>query len=173
MSAQAAAVAQAYFAAVAARDVEGMLACWAPGGRENIRGQLDTTASSTSRRSTSSPSAGGLIQEDNAFSDAITFARQIGMLPAEGSKTDRLVLKAFNAKSRLAARLECTGVEAVADGVWRLRGGIPKRSMNVYLVTDDDGGVLAFDAGIRRLAGARRAAARRLAGALETAAATT
>ena len=39
-----AAVAKRYFAAVTARDVEAMVACWAPGGRENIRGQIDTTA---------------------------------------------------------------------------------------------------------------------------------
>ena len=37
-------VAAAYFAALAARDVEAMVACWAPGGREYIRGQVDTTA---------------------------------------------------------------------------------------------------------------------------------
>jgi ketosteroid isomerase-like protein len=34
-------VAKRYFAAVAARDVDGMVACWQPGGRENIRGQMD------------------------------------------------------------------------------------------------------------------------------------
>src|SRR5882724_3834298 len=38
------AVAKRYFAAIAARDVDAMVACWAPGGRENIRGQIDTTA---------------------------------------------------------------------------------------------------------------------------------
>ena len=48
-------------------------------------------------------------------------------------------------------------VEPVADGVWLVRGGFPKRMMNVYLVRDGDG-VMLFDAGIqamtRSLAGA-------------------
>ncbi len=218
MVADTAAVADAYFTAITARDVEGMVACWAPGGRENIRGQVDTTAPDGVREyftglfaavpdldfrvlaktveeeravvrwelfGTFSGAAfggveptgarihlegmdeltirDGLIQENNAFSDAMTFARQIGMLPAEGTKADQRILKAFNAKSRLAARLECTGAEAVADGVWRVRGGIPKRSMNVYLV-EDEGGVLAFDAGIKQMALGITLAAGRLGG---------
>lgn len=37
-------VARRYFAAIAARDVEAAVALWAPGGRENVRGQVDVTA---------------------------------------------------------------------------------------------------------------------------------
>src|SRR5437870_13906696 len=37
-------VAKAYFDAIALRDVDGMVALWKPGGREFIRGQVDTTA---------------------------------------------------------------------------------------------------------------------------------
>jgi steroid delta-isomerase-like uncharacterized protein len=37
-------VARRYFAALAVRDLDAMLACWAPGGREHIRGLVDTTA---------------------------------------------------------------------------------------------------------------------------------
>ena len=37
-------VADAYFAAIAAHDVEAAVAMWRPGGRENVRGQVDTTA---------------------------------------------------------------------------------------------------------------------------------
>lgn len=37
-------VAERYFEAIARRDLSAMLACWAPGGREHIRGQVDTTA---------------------------------------------------------------------------------------------------------------------------------
>ena len=35
----------------------------------------------------------------------------------------------------------------MADGVWRVRGGVP-REMNVYLIEDDGGGVTVFDAGV-------------------------
>ena len=211
-------VARAYFAAIAARDVEAMLACWAPGGREHIRGQVDTTAPDGVREYftelfAAMPDADfrvlattvqheravvrwelrgtfagagfggvaatgarvhlegmdeltvrdGLIVENNAFADSMTFARQVGMLPPRGSATDTRILRAFNAKSRLAARLETTGAEPVADGVWRVRGGFPKKGMNVYLV-EDDGGVLAFDAGIRPMVRGIRAAAAQLGG---------
>lgn len=37
-------VGRAYFAAIADRDVERAVALWLPGGRENVRGQVDTTA---------------------------------------------------------------------------------------------------------------------------------
>ena len=211
-------VAAAYFAALAARDVEAMVACWAPGGRENIRGQIDTTAPDGVRDYFASlfaalpdlrfevvattvqkeravvrwemtgtfagaPFGGieptgarihlegldeltireGRIQENNAFADGMTFARQIGMLPAEGSKADQRIMKAFNAKSRLSSRLHASGAEVVADGVWRVRGGLPKKSFNVYLV-EDDGGVLAFDAGIKQMVPGIASAAARLGG---------
>ena len=37
--------------------------------------------------------------------------------------------------------------ERVADGVWIVRGGVPTKTMNVYLI-EEDGGVALFDAGI-------------------------
>ena len=40
-------------------------------------------------------------------------------------------------------------MERVADGVWLLRGGVP-RTMNVYLI-EDEGGVTVFDAGISEM----------------------
>jgi hydroxyacylglutathione hydrolase len=43
-------------------------------------------------------------------------------------------------------------LEPIARGVWLMRGGIPKRTMNVYLL-EDDGGVTLFDAGIEDMAG--------------------
>lgn len=202
MAATPAAVAKTYFAALAARDVEGMVACWHPGGREFIRGQIDTTApdglrafftalfaaipdiefavlSTTTNKdravvrwiATGTFTGGdfggivatgsaielegmdeltvrdGLIAENNAYSDSMAFARQIGMLPREGSKADQRVLGAFNAKTRVARKLGAAQPEPVADGVWVVRGGFPLKTMNVYLVRDGDG-VLAFDAGI-------------------------
>ena len=43
-------------------------------------------------------------------------------------------------------------IEPVAEGVWLIRGGLP-RTMNVYLL-EEDGGVTAFDAGIKGMDGA-------------------
>ena len=37
-------VAKAYFDALVAHDIDAAVACWRPGGRENVRGQVDTTA---------------------------------------------------------------------------------------------------------------------------------
>jgi glyoxylase-like metal-dependent hydrolase (beta-lactamase superfamily II) len=50
----------------------------------------------------------------------------------------------------------------VADGVWVVRGGVPKE-MNVYLVRDGDG-VMLFDAGIKAMTGAVAAAGASLGG---------
>lgn len=48
--------------------------------------------------------------------------------------------------------LAAAAPEQVADGVWLLRGGL-LRTMNVYLVRDDErGGVLVFDAGEKGMA---------------------
>jgi hydroxyacylglutathione hydrolase len=49
-------------------------------------------------------------------------------------------------------------LEPVAEGVWLVRGGFPKKLMNVYLLEDGDG-LTAFDAGIRDMAAGIRAAA--------------
>lgn len=53
-------------------------------------------------------------------------------------------------------------IEPVADGVWLVRGGLP-RTMNVYLLKDD-GGVTVFDAGIKAMAAGVREAADELGG---------
>jgi glyoxylase-like metal-dependent hydrolase (beta-lactamase superfamily II) len=47
-------------------------------------------------------------------------------------------------RAKVARRVGATGLEPVADGVWRVRGGIPVRARNVYLLADD-GGVTAFE----------------------------
>lgn len=54
-------------------------------------------------------------------------------------------------------------VEAVAEGVWLVRGGFPKKLMNVYLL-EDDGGVTVFDAGISDMVAGIKAAAAELGG---------
>jgi len=42
-------------------------------------------------------------------------------------------------------------MECAADRVWLMRGGFPHRTMNVYFVEEDGGGVTVFDAGIRTM----------------------
>jgi len=54
-------------------------------------------------------------------------------------------------------------IERAADGVWLVRGGMP-RTMNVYLLEEPQGGVTLFDAGIKGMAQGLRAAAERFGG---------
>jgi glyoxylase-like metal-dependent hydrolase (beta-lactamase superfamily II) len=72
------------------------------------------------------------------------------------------MFKALNAKTRAERRLAGSEAQRVADGVWLVRGGLP-RTMNVYLVEDDDG-VTVFDAGIKSMPRAILAAAAPLGG---------
>jgi glyoxylase-like metal-dependent hydrolase (beta-lactamase superfamily II)/predicted ester cyclase len=105
----------------------------------------------------------GLIVHNDAFSDGMGFARQIGMLPHQGSGAEAKVLRAFNARTRAARKLAGTAAEPVAEGVWRIRGGVP-RAMNVYLIEDDGGGVTVFDGGVKSMVNAVAAAASGLGG---------
>jgi len=90
----------------------------------------------------------GLIQANDAFTDSMTFARQIGMMPPLGSTAERRMMGAFNAKSRLTASLLAGEAKLVAEGVWVVQGQ-PARC-NVYLL-EDEGGVTVFDAGARTM----------------------
>ncbi len=103
----------------------------------------------------------GLILSNDAFSDSTTFARQIGMLPPQDSAAERRMLGAFNAKTRLGARLGAGAAELVAEGVWVVQGQ-PARC-NVYLL-EDDGGVTLFDAGARTMTRAVASAGAKLGG---------
>src|SRR5947208_3033993 len=188
-------VAKAYFDAIALRDVDGMVALWRPGGREFIRGQVDTTAPDGVReffaelfaavpdfdlqvvdmvvdkeraavrwRATGTfcgesafkgiqPNGArlelegcdvlqisdGLIDANDAFSDSMAFARQVGMMPPEGSGAELRMTGLFNRGSRIGARIAADAPEQIAEGVWIVRGGFPIRSMNVYLLRDGDG----------------------------------
>jgi hydroxyacylglutathione hydrolase len=104
----------------------------------------------------------GRLQRVEAYMNGAEMARQLGALPAAGSPADQRLAKAFNLRTR-AKRTIATGAEPVADGVWIVRGGFPRKEMSVYLVRDGDG-VLAFDAGIRAMADAVAAAAASLGG---------
>jgi glyoxylase-like metal-dependent hydrolase (beta-lactamase superfamily II) len=105
----------------------------------------------------------GLIVHNDGFPDGMGFARQIGMLPAQGSTAEARVLRAFNAKTRAARRFAGGPAEPVAEGVWRVRGGVP-REMNVYLIEDEGGGVTVFDAGIASMVAAVASAGSALGG---------
>lgn len=49
--------------------------------------------------------AEGRVDTNTVYYDGAAFARQVGMLPAAGSRTDRLVTEAFNALTRLRRKL--------------------------------------------------------------------
>lgn len=211
-------VADAYFDAINRSDIDAAVAMWRPGGRENVRGQVDTTAPDGVREFlsgivgpfpdfafevvektvqddraayrwqargtfTGTPFQGveatgaridiegvdvlivrdGEIVENNAFTDGMTVARQLGLMPPEGSGQERAMKRAFNAKTKAAAKLGSSGPTQVAEGVWLLRGGFPGKTMNVYFVRDA-GGVMMFDAGVASMTNAVRTAGAQLGG---------
>jgi steroid delta-isomerase-like uncharacterized protein len=49
--------------------------------------------------------ADGLIRHNTIHYDGATFARQIGLLPAQASRADRSLVSAFNAATRIRRRL--------------------------------------------------------------------
>jgi glyoxylase-like metal-dependent hydrolase (beta-lactamase superfamily II)/predicted ester cyclase len=214
-------VARRYFEAIDARDVESATAMWAAGGREHVRGQVDTLAPQgvrefigelagampdLSMQVVSTTAEGercgvqwrlrgtfagpgsfggvaptgnpvelegfdlltvrdGLIQGNDAFTDSMTFARQIGMMPPQGSTAEQRLTGAFNAKTRLAQRFGAGEAELVATGVWVVQGQ-PGRC-NVYLIENGEqggGGVTLFDAGARTMTRAVASAGAKLGG---------
>jgi steroid delta-isomerase-like uncharacterized protein len=106
--------------------------------------------------------ADGKIERLDAYLDSGDVARQLGLLPPAGSRAEARLTKLANVKTRAQAWIHGTDPERIAEGVWLVRGGIPK-SMNVYLIEDGDG-VTVFDAGISDMAGPVAAAAARLGG---------
>jgi hydroxyacylglutathione hydrolase len=67
------------------------------------------------------------------------------------------------AKTHFGFGLGAVTRHRVADGVWLLRGGFPRRIANVYMLEDGDG-VTLFDAGIKAMAPAIKRAAGELGG---------
>ena len=47
----------------------------------------------------------GLLVHNTIYYDGLAFARQIGMLPTEGSKTDRAMMASFNALTKVKSQL--------------------------------------------------------------------
>jgi glyoxylase-like metal-dependent hydrolase (beta-lactamase superfamily II)/ketosteroid isomerase-like protein len=103
----------------------------------------------------------GLIESNDAFSDSLSFARQVGMMPPQDSTAEQRMLAAFNLKTRLTANVAAGEAELVAEGVWIVQGR-PGRC-NVYLL-EDDGGVTLFDAGARTMTRAVARAGAKLGG---------
>lgn len=94
----------------------------------------------------------GRIVRNDAYTDGMTIARQLGVLPADGSRQQIGMVKAVNARTRLTRKLHVADPERIADGVWIVRGGFPLKTMNVYFIEEERGGVCMFDAGISDMA---------------------
>jgi glyoxylase-like metal-dependent hydrolase (beta-lactamase superfamily II)/predicted ester cyclase len=105
----------------------------------------------------------GLIHHNDAYMNGVDLARQIGLLPPTGSKTEQRMNKLFNRRTSAAVKFAGSEAEPVADGVWLVRGGFPSKTMNVYLL-EDEGGITVFDAGIESMTKAVAAAGARLGG---------
>jgi glyoxylase-like metal-dependent hydrolase (beta-lactamase superfamily II)/predicted ester cyclase len=217
---EAEAIARRYFEAIDAHDLDGAVAMWADGGRENVRGQVDVLAPEGVRTfigdligampdlsmqvlstTTEADRCGvqwrltgtfagpghfggvaptgnpielegfdlltvrdGLIQSNDAFSDSMTFARQIGMMPPMGSPAEQRLMGAFNVKTRLTTSLAAGEAELVATGVWVVQGQ-PGRC-NVFLIENstEEGGVTLYDAGARTMTRAVASAGAKLGG---------
>ncbi|HUY58821.1 MAG TPA: MBL fold metallo-hydrolase [Solirubrobacteraceae bacterium] len=91
------------------------------------------------------------------YMDGAEVVQQLGLLPAP-----RGLAAVVNTRTWVRNTMSGGEPEAIAAGVWVLRGGLP-RVMNVYLI-EDEGGVTVFDAGIAQMTGAIRAAGARFGG---------
>ena len=106
--------------------------------------------------------ANDLIVSNEAYMNTGDVARQLGLLPPIGSTAELRLTRLQNARTRIQNALGGAAPEAIASGVWVVRGGRP-RAMNVFLL-EDDGGVTLFDAGAAGMTTALGAAAARLGG---------
>jgi glyoxylase-like metal-dependent hydrolase (beta-lactamase superfamily II)/predicted ester cyclase len=105
----------------------------------------------------------GLIHSNRAHLPQLALARQIGLLPPARSAGEQRLNTLFNQRTRAVRAVAGAPEERVADGVWVVRGGVPSRWVNAYLIEDGDG-VVAFDAGVRQMASAIGSAAARHGG---------
>ena len=103
-----------------------------------------------------------LIVAGDVYADPDAMLRQLGLMPDLGSSAQGRRTALINAGTGFGRLWHGARAEAIAAGVWVLRGWRP-RLMNVYLIEDGDG-VTVFDAGVATMAGAIRGAAVRLGG---------
>jgi hydroxyacylglutathione hydrolase len=106
--------------------------------------------------------AEGKLQRLDAYLDGSEVARQLGVLPPAGSRAEANLTKLANARTRALSWIRGSDAEPIAEGVWLVRGGIPK-TMNVFLI-QEEGGVTLFDAGISDMTASLASAAARLGG---------
>ena len=104
----------------------------------------------------------GLIAGVEVYMDTGDIARQLGLLPAAGSVAETRMTRLLNLRTRLEDAVSGVTPEAIAAGVWVVRGGRP-RAMNAYLI-EDDGGVTLFDSGVASMARGLSTAAARFGG---------
>jgi hydroxyacylglutathione hydrolase len=105
-----------------------------------------------------------LIVHNDAYVDSGDVARQLGLLPPTGSTAHQRLTKVANVRTRAATGIHAGEPEAIAEGVWLIRGGFPLKTMNVYLLQEPGGGVTVFDAGIDGMGPAIVAAGARMGG---------
>jgi hydroxyacylglutathione hydrolase len=104
----------------------------------------------------------GLVQANDAFSDGLSAARQIGLMPPQGSAAEQRLMGAFNVKTKVTG-MSAQDAKLVAEGVWVVQGQ-PGRC-NVYLIEDAEvGGVTMYDAGARTMVRAVASAGAKLGG---------
>jgi glyoxylase-like metal-dependent hydrolase (beta-lactamase superfamily II)/predicted ester cyclase len=104
----------------------------------------------------------GLVQANDAFADGMTVARQIGLLPPQGSGAEQGMTGAFNVKTKVTG-ISAQDAKLVAEGVWVVQGQ-PGRC-NVYLIEDASvGGVTMYDAGAKTMVRAVASAGAKLGG---------
>jgi glyoxylase-like metal-dependent hydrolase (beta-lactamase superfamily II)/predicted ester cyclase len=104
-----------------------------------------------------------LIVENDAYTDGMQLARQIGLLPPRDSAQEQRLTRVFNTRTRAARRMFIREPERIAEGVWRVRGDL-KGGMSVYFVEERGGSVVMFDAGTRSMTRGLAAAGARLGG---------
>lgn len=105
----------------------------------------------------------GLVVGNDAYLDGTEVARQIGVLPPRGSGQERSMAALVNVRTKLGRRLAAAAPQQIAAGVWVVRGGLPRKVMNVYLI-EHDGGVVMFDAGVASMAPALAAIGAQMGG---------
>jgi glyoxylase-like metal-dependent hydrolase (beta-lactamase superfamily II)/predicted ester cyclase len=105
----------------------------------------------------------GLIVGNDAYIDGMEVARQLGVLPPRDSGQERGMAALLNGRTRIARMLAAGRPERIADGVWLVRGGLPRKVMNVYLL-EHDGGVVMFDAGVKAMTDALAATGAQMGG---------
>jgi steroid delta-isomerase-like uncharacterized protein len=102
------------------------------------------------------------IERLEAYIDSGDIARQLGVLPPAGSRAEARMTQVANARTRARSWIQASDPERIAEGVWLVRGGVPK-TMNVYLI-ENEGGVTLFDCGVSDMTAPLAAAGARLGG---------